>query len=308
MKQLILLLAIQLFVLFTNAQIVNIPDPVFKTFLVSDSLINTNTDTEIQLNEANGYSGVIHISGYSIFDLTGIEYFTSIVSLQCMDTYIDSIDVSNNQSIELINCFSVNSLKKINANNCTSLKEIWASSSNISSLNVNNCISLEKLDLCFNQLITLDLSTCYSFVYLSSCSNQLISLNVKNGNNSNFINFHAPNNPNLLCIEVDNVAWSTTNWTDKDSIASFSEDCSIGVSNEVQITNLSVYPNPTTGKINITNAENSSVYIYNIMDELVKTVSQFTESINISNLPNGNYIVKLIKDSAILYEKIILIK
>ena len=46
-------------------------------------------------------------------------------------------------------------------------------------------------------------------------------LNVKNGNNTNVSTFRAEGNPNLTCIVVDDVTYSTNNWTDIDGTASF---------------------------------------------------------------------------------------
>jgi hypothetical protein len=58
------------------------------------------------------------------------------------------------------------------------------------------------------------------------CRNtQLSCLNVANGNNTNFNFFSALDNPNLSCIEVDDVAWSNANWADIDPQTTFSEDC-----------------------------------------------------------------------------------
>jgi hypothetical protein len=50
-------------------------------------------------------------------------------------------------------------------------------------------------------------------------------LNVKNGNNTAFIGFFANGNFNLGCIEVDDVNYSTVNWTSIAAQTSFSEDC-----------------------------------------------------------------------------------
>jgi len=77
----------------------------------------------------------------------------------------------------------------------------------------------------FNQLTSLDVSQNTALVYLYCYSNQLNCLNVKNGNNLNFIFFNAGSNPNLLCIQVDDPAWSTTNWTYIDSTATFNSNC-----------------------------------------------------------------------------------
>ncbi|MGB1248625.1 MAG: hypothetical protein ACPG4Z_07045, partial [Chitinophagales bacterium] len=68
-------------------------------------------------------------------------------------------------------------------------------------------------------LTSLDLSTLTSLTQLFCDDNDLSTLDVSNGNNSNFATspggaylFRASGNPNLTCIEVDDAAWSTTNW------------------------------------------------------------------------------------------------
>ena len=39
-----------------SAQNVNIPDPIFKAYLVGNLAINTNADSEIQMSEANAFT------------------------------------------------------------------------------------------------------------------------------------------------------------------------------------------------------------------------------------------------------------
>jgi len=62
-------------------------------------------------------------------------------------------------------------------------------------------------------------------------NNQLSSLNLKNGNNTNMfdlfgVGLDLTNNPDLLCIQVDDVAYSNANWSSKkDATACFSENC-----------------------------------------------------------------------------------
>jgi len=68
-------------------------------------------------------------------------------------------------------------------------------------------------------------SSCTALTLLWCKVNQLECLNVKNGNNTAFTNFNAEGNQNLTCIEVDDVNYSTANWTDIDSQTSFSIDC-----------------------------------------------------------------------------------
>lgn len=52
--------------------------------------------------------------------------------------------------------------------------------------------------------------------------NQLISLNVKSGYNTTLSRLGAKNNPNLSCIEVDDAAYSFSNWKDVDAGVRFS--------------------------------------------------------------------------------------
>ena len=69
-------------------------------------------------------------------------------------------------------------------------------------------------------------------------NNQLLCLNVKNGNNTSFIDFFANGNFNLSCIEVDDVNFSTINWTSIAAQTSFSEDCNNDCSNTSSLTEL----------------------------------------------------------------------
>ena len=56
----------------------SIPDANFKAYLLGNSNINTNDDTEIQVSEASAYGGTISCNYDDISDLTGIEAFTAL--------------------------------------------------------------------------------------------------------------------------------------------------------------------------------------------------------------------------------------
>ncbi|NQY08252.1 MAG: hypothetical protein HRT71_01880 [Flavobacteriales bacterium] len=81
MKATITLIYILLFSYSLQAQIVNIPDVNFKAALLADPSINTTFDGNIEESEAANYAGSINVSGLNIADLTGIEAFTNITSL-----------------------------------------------------------------------------------------------------------------------------------------------------------------------------------------------------------------------------------
>jgi hypothetical protein len=86
-----------------------------------------------------------------------------------------------------------------------------------------------------------------------------------------------------------------------------SVNCFVGISEQIQETNLSVYPNPTTGITTVSlelilNTE-SKIEIYNLSGSLVQsekliiTSGDTKQQIDISNLPSGVYVLKVIANN-----------
>jgi hypothetical protein len=74
--------------------------------------------------------------------------------------------------------------------------------------------------------------------------------------------------------------------------------------------NVSVYPNPTTGIVSVTNVENATIEVINLMGQVVATVDSNTEinSIDLSNQANGTYFVRVVKGNEVSTSKINLVK
>lgn len=87
-------------------------------------------------------------------------------------------------------------------------------------------------------------------------------------------------------------------------------DFPVTVGENIAKSNINIYPNPTSDVIYISNAENTIINIYDIIGNLVYS-SNNTKNlnvINLSNLPNGNYIVKVQSETEIVTEKIVVNK
>ena len=136
-KILLSILFLATFITNANAQNVNIPDANFKAYLVGNSSINTNGDTEIQTSEATAFTGEINCSNLAIVDLTGIDAFTGLTQLYCTDNQLTAIDISNCTNLLVFRC-SKNQLTALditsninlttlycNGNNLTSLEHVW---------------------------------------------------------------------------------------------------------------------------------------------------------------------------------------
>jgi len=305
-------------VLVAHGQVVNIPDSAFKAYLVGHPYINSNGDNEIQLSEAQAYTGgVIPGENDDIADLTGLEAFTAITHfgvggnqltnvdvsnntellvLHVSNTSLTNIDISNNLALTNLN-LSTNQLTSVDVSNNLALTNLNLSRNQLTSVDLSNNQALNRLSCWDNQLTSLDLSNNTELTDLDCFNNQLTSLNVANGNNINFTRFFAINNPNLFCIQVDDSLYSVTNWESGigdfgfDSIAQFSEDCSLLTSvTEINETRISVYPNPTLSQINFSTPSN--VQLTDLTGQIVAQRKN-TSTLDLSDLPSGAYILTI---------------
>ena len=200
MKKLLLILLCLPMIGF--GQNVNIPDANFKAYLVGNTAINTNGDTEIQVSEATAFNGDIYCQSMSIADLTGLEEFTLLSNLNCGNNQLTNLDVSQNTALTYLSC-GYNQLTNLDVSTNTTLDVLTCFGNTLISLNLNNN-NLYELDCRSNQLMELDLS-----------------------NNTNLTHLESGNNPNLNCINVNDVAWSTANLsTYIDPQQYFSDNCS----------------------------------------------------------------------------------
>jgi pectate lyase len=79
----------------------------------------------------------------------------------------------------------------------------------------------------------------------------------------------------------------------------------LGLGQNFDSNKLILYPNPVTNQISISAENIQKIEIYTILGTLVKTVEKNTESIDLSNLNSGNYIVRITTDQGSIIKKII---
>jgi hypothetical protein len=115
-----------------------------------------------------------------------------------------------------------------------------------------------------------------------------------NGNNTNFTYINSQNNLNLSCIQVDDVTYSTANWTGSNFIfgsqTSFSEDClTVGLEESESII-LTAYPNPTSGLF-LSQPSNGQV-----LDLSGRSLMSFSNvrTIDLNGLASGSYLLRTV--------------
>ncbi|WP_298777478.1 choice-of-anchor Q domain-containing protein [uncultured Polaribacter sp.] len=255
---------------------ISIPDINLKASLIADTTVNTNGDTEISCAEANAFTGGLYVDSENINDATGIQAFENLTILSIGNNSLMNLNLSANKALQELYCYN-NSLTSLNLSANTALKRINVSQNIITNLDLSNNIVLGKIDVAYNQLT---------------------SLNIANGNNSNmyWYDFDAKNNPNLLCIQVDDVTYSTNNFSQIDAIASFSTNCNSTASiidNELN-SSINVYPNPVVDllTINLTLGKKlSKVQVFNLLG---KKIMEFTnKTLDLKAISSGIYLLKI---------------
>jgi len=233
-------------------QVTMIPDANFEQALINlgydNGAINGSVYTALIETVTS-----LNVSSKYISDLTGIEDFASLTTLDCSNNILTTLDLSNNSALIDLNCSSnINSnpfnqglisldvsgataltslncsdnhLTSIDVSNNTPLTELRCEDNQLTMLDVSQNTALSDLDCYGNQLSTLDVSANTTLTYLPCYDNQLTTLNVRNGNNINMTTLDSRNNPNLTCINVDDAAWATANWTYIDPQHYFSNNC-----------------------------------------------------------------------------------
>ncbi len=300
MKRILSLLIILLFSNIVLSQYTAIPDANFEQALIDLGLdatldgqvITANIDTLTEL----------YVDSLNISDLTGIEDFTELTLLMCFYNQLSSLNITQNDSLKYLYCSS-NQLTTIDLSNNNILVSLGVYKNQITHLNLSQNPNLAALSCGVNPITSLDLSLQQYLGYIDcSFSPSLQCLNMNNSNNQNVIYFNAINCPNLTCIEVDNVVYSTTNWTNIDAGVSFSTNCSNSCSvdiNEYNFNNLSLYPNPTTGNITIdlgNSKHNVKAILTNSLGQVILT-QQFVSPVFINidiEAPSGIYFLQLI--------------
>ncbi|MBV1924267.1 MAG: T9SS type A sorting domain-containing protein [Flavobacteriaceae bacterium] len=270
---------------FSQAQIVDIPDANFKNTLVNvhcvdtnedgfpDSDVDTNDDGEIQESEAEAVLWLL-VNEREIDSLEGIEYFINLEWLNCINNNLTELNVTQNINLQHLECYS----------------------NQLTSLDVSQNQNLLNLYCQSNQITNLDVSQNQNLLRLWCSTNQLSSLYINNGNNINLSSLITTDNPNLICIQVDDVNYANNQNCDDnywciDDWTSFNEFCSFAIE-DFNKNSIALFPNPVRDILTIESLITVNlVRVHAVNGSLIKETSN--SSINVSELPKGLYFVQI---------------
>jgi Leucine-rich repeat (LRR) protein len=228
-----------------------IPDVNFENKLIALGIDSGTADGKVLSSNISSVTE-LNLYGANISDLTGIQNFKALDSLNVMSNKLialdlsknlalkyllanynnlTEIDLSKNVGLENLNLAN-NSLKNIDVSKNLSLLYFVCSTNQLTTVDVSNNKLLRLLWCERNQITNLDVSKNTALSTILCSENPLLTnVNLKNGNNGSIqlepyvINFSK--NPLLTCIVVDNAIYSNEKWFGfKDSTASYSTvDC-----------------------------------------------------------------------------------
>ena len=297
----------------TTAQITYIPDQGFEYALIyfnidSDGIVNGQVLTSDVENITE-----LYIDGSSMTDMTGIQDFTSLEKLVVNFTWITELDVSQNLQLKELDC----------GNN-------W-----LTSIDVSQNVLLEVLYIGnysddmgpFNEITEIDLSN-NSLIHTVDATGLPINIiNLKNENNNSNMTitigldpwgWGEPGEPPYpkACIIVDNGILANNNqypyseWTVYHPYMTYSytddvEACALNVTS-FEENKISIYPNPVSDILyfDTTDTVIEKVILFDLSGRKILEQNQ-VNTISVSDLQKGSYVLKIFTDKGVQTEKII---
>ena len=152
----------------------NFPDANFRAIVsfCDKDKSNTLSATEI--------AAVKYLSCYNkkVKDLTGIEHFTALTTLDCNYNELTALDISKNTALTNLSCVK-NQLTVLDVSRNADLKRLVCFGNKLTALDVGNNTALEALYCGYNELTALDVSKNTELKELNCANNKLASLDLR---------------------------------------------------------------------------------------------------------------------------------
>ncbi len=233
---------------------------------------------------------------------------TNLISINCGQNLLTSLNTSQNINLENLFC-QTNQIDLLILDQNINIEGLSCSDNLLTTLNLNMLSNLKTFWCSGNQLTSLDLSNNNVLRNLDCHNNQLETLDIRNGNNQNINQFNTLGNINLNCIYVDDINFSTSNWTDIETNTNFvlsETECNLLKIEEQTANKTTVYPNPSENIISISIIDNCNFQIFNIQGKLIKKgkLSSEDNKIDIASFEKGLYLLKIKNSGFSILKKI----
>ncbi|MBQ6132715.1 MAG: hypothetical protein IJI65_01020 [Lachnospiraceae bacterium] len=149
------------------------PDENFRDYLSSQTYGSDGIITKSEIAEITDIS----CGNKSISNLTGIEHFTALTSLNCQYNQLTSLDVTHNPALQSLHCDG-NNINSLDVTQNSALTDLDCGGNNLTSLDVTHNPALSSLQCYHNNLTTLDVSNNPDLTQLWCSNSGLTTLDV----------------------------------------------------------------------------------------------------------------------------------
>jgi hypothetical protein len=302
-----ILLFLFCFPLLVMAQQTYVPDDNFEQELINQGFDNV-LDDYVTTSNINAIGG-LYVSNQNISDLTGIEDFIALVSLECNDNQLTTLDLSNNTALSYLECWG-NQLTSLDLTQNLMLDYLYCMDNQLTSIDLTANTALIVLRLDYNQLTSLDLTNNINLEYLDFYESQLTTIDLSQNTNlvelrcgfNQLTNLDLSQNTNLEILICPNNLLTSIDLTQCINlellVSPENQLTSLDLTNNINLKDLHTEDNYLTD-IDLSNNPNLiNLRIDNNLLYLLDLAYQDIEYINCSN----NQITDLIIDSDSLNE------
>ncbi|SHI70638.1 T9SS type A sorting domain-containing protein [Flavobacterium haoranii] len=299
---------------YSNAQIINFPDPVFKAVLLQSSTsnpicggikIDANDNGEIDIREAEAIY-TISLPPGNVTDVTGIEYFVNLMYCGLSSNQIIHADFTHSPNLQTLGVNN-NQLQKLNVTGLTQFYFINCGGNPLTSVNFSSLPALDTCICSYLDVTELDFSNNPVFRRLA-CNNNINMVTVKINNGyphvaSNTIyNSCWDNTPNLtyVCVDSFEQAAMEDYLYNSCGLTNVIVTDNCAMSNESFTTNnITIAPNPSNGIFTLsftTTLENATIEVYNLLGQKVyisKLNNLDIYNLDLSGFTSGTYLLKI---------------
>lgn len=227
-----------------------IPDPRFRLELINLGLDSGYFSGKVPTANISSLK-TLDVSSKNITDLTGIEDFTELTSLDCSKNKLSSIDISKNIALTTFNCSYNYTIDFLDVSKNINLIILSCHSLKIRDLNLKNNLKLTQLTCSYNALTSLEIPHNPDFNYLDCSNNRLVQIDVSK--NSKLTYFDCSNNK-LLNLDVSNNGSLTTFYCNSNNLFNLN----VKNGNNLRLSKRNFIDNPNLTCINVDSFSTSS--------------------------------------------------
>ena len=248
---------------------INIPDDNFEAYLEANGMGDgiANNDNVSVNNIINVTT--LDVSNQNISDLTGISSFTNLISLNCKNNSLTSLDITQNTALRILNC-RYNQISALDLSQNTLLTTLNCSDNNLSSINISQNTALNKFSCEDNLLSNLDISNNTSLNYFICGDNQITNIDVSNNtaltyfgcHGNQLTNLDVSNNTTLEVLSFGKNQLTTIDISTNTALSVFrcyeNQLSSLDLSSNTNLSEVNCSYNPMTC-LNLKNGNNSNI-------------------------------------------------